>query len=102
MNKLYYSLIFLAILTIIFLSKSIFFGENSYEKRAELIEDNTIQKMKNEELKRQNKILEFEIKNAQNSNDHIENFAREKLNLTYQDEEFIYFKEENTKNDEDE
>ncbi|RZO28720.1 MAG: hypothetical protein EVA97_01965 [SAR86 cluster bacterium] len=102
MNKLYYSLIFLAILTIIFLSKSIFFGENSYAKRAELIEDNTIQEMKNEELKRQNKILEFEIKNAQNSNDHIENFAREKLNLTYQDEEFIYFKEENTKNDEDE
>tara|TARA_X000000368_G_scaffold77070_1_gene57423 strand:- start:9857 stop:10165 length:309 start_codon:yes stop_codon:yes gene_type:complete len=102
MNKLYYSLIFLAILTIVFLSKSIFFGENSYAKRAELIEDNTIQEMKNEELKRQNKILEFEIKNAQNSNDHIENFAREKLNLTYQDEEFIYFKEENTKNDEDE
>lgn len=102
MNKLYYSLIFLAILTIIFLSKSIFFGENSYAKRAELIEDNTIQKMKNEELKRQNKILEFEIKNAQNSNDHIENFAREKLNLTYQDEEFIYFKEESTKDDEDE
>ena len=67
-----------------------------------VIEDNTIQEMKNEELKRQNKILEFEIKNAQNSNDHIENFAREKLNLTYQDEEFIYFKEENTKNDEDE
>ena len=85
MNKLYYSLIFLAILTIIFLSKSIFFGENSYAKRAELIEDNTIQEMKNEELKRQNKILEFEIKNAQNSNDHIENFAREKLNLTYQE-----------------
>ena len=102
MNKLYYSLIFLAILTIIFLSKSIFFGENSYAKRAELIEDNTIQEMKNEELKRQNKILEFEIKNAQNSNDHIENFAREKLNLTYQDEEFIYFKEESTKDDADE
>ena len=102
MNKLYYSLIFLAILTIIFLSKSIFFGENSYAKRAELIEDNTIQEMKNEELKRQNKILEFEIKNAQNSNDHIENFAREKLNLTYKDEEFIYFKEESTKDDEDE
>ena len=102
MNRLYYSLIFLAILTIIFLSKSIFFGENSYAKRAELIEDNTIQEMKNEELKRQNKILEFEIKNAQNSNDHIENFAREKLNLTYQDEEFIYFKEESSKEDEDE
>ena len=102
MNKLYYSLTLLAILIIIALSKSIFFGENSYSKRAELIEDNANQEMKNEEIKRQNKILEFEIKNAQNSNDHIENFAREKLNLTYQDEEFIYFKEESTKDDEDE
>ena len=100
MNKLYYSLIFLAILTIIFLSKSIFFGENSYAKRAELIEDNTIQEMKNEELKRQNKILEFEIKNAQNSNDHVENFAREKMNLTYPDEEFISFKNEDIQDNE--
>ena len=102
MNKLYYSLTLLAILIIIALSKSIFFGENSYSKRAELIEDNANQEMKNEEIKRQNKILEFEIKSAQNSNDHIENFAREKLNLTYQDEEFIYFKEESSKEDEDE
>lgn len=84
------------------LSKGIFFGENSYSKRAELIEDNKIQEIQNQELKRQNKILEFEIKNAQNSNDHVENFAREKLNLTYKEEEFISFKEENKKDDDDE
>lgn len=94
MNKLYYLLIAALILIIIMLSKGIFFGENSYSKRAELIEDNKIQEIQNQELKRQNKILEFEIKNAQNSNDHVENFAREKLNLTYPDEEFISFKEE--------
>ena len=84
------------------LSKDIFFGENSYSKRAQLVEDNKIQEIKNQELKRQNEILEFEIKNAQNSNDHVENFAREKLNLTYKEEEFISFKEENKKDKEDE
>ena len=83
------------------LSKDIFFGENSYSKRAQLVEDNKIQEIKNQELKRQNEILEFEIKNAQNSNDHVENFAREKLNLTYKEEEFISFKEENKKDDDD-
>ena len=102
MNKLYYLLIAALILIIIMLSKGIFFGENSYSKRAELIEDNKTQEIQNQELKRQNKILEFEIKNAQNSNDHVENFAREKLNLTYKEEEFISFKEENKKEDDDE
>ena len=102
MNKLYYLLIAFLILIIIMLSKGIFFGENSYSKRAELIEDNKTQEIQNQELKRQNKILEFEIKNAQNSNDHVENFAREKLNLTYKEEEFISFKEENKKDDDDE
>ena len=53
-------------------------------------------------LRKHNEILEFEIKNAQNSNDHVENFAREKLNLTYKEEEFISFKEENKKDDDDE
>ena len=102
MNRLYYLLLAVLSLIVIFLSKGIFFGENSYNKRAELIEDSKIQQNKNEELKRQNEILEYEIKNAQNSNDHVENFAREKLNLTYQDEEFISFKEENKKDDADE
>ena len=102
MNRLYYLLLAVLSFIIIFLSKSIFFGENTYNKRAELIEDSKIQQIKNEELKRQNEILEFEIKNAQNSNDHIENFAREKLNLTYEEEEFISFKEENNKDVKDE
>ena len=76
------------------LHERIFFGENNYSKRNELVKENGIQKENNDSLRKQNEILEFEIKNAQNSNDHVENFAREKLNLTYPDEEFISFKEE--------
>ena len=78
------------------LLNSIFFGENNYSKRNLLLEDNAAQELKNADIKKENEILEFEIINAKNSNDHIENFAREKLNLTYPEEEFISFEEENS------
>ena len=94
MNKLSYLLYLLLILIIILLLNSIFFGDNNYSNRNSLVIDNTTQKLKNEAIKKENEILEFEIKNAQNSNDHVENFAREKLNLTYPEEEFISFEEE--------
>ena len=100
MNKLYYLTFIFFILIIIFLLNSIFFGENSYSKRNELIEENWIQKAKNADIKKHNTVLEFEINNAQNSNDHVENFAREKLNLTYSEEEFISFKNEDTQDNE--
>ena len=94
MKRLYSALLIFLALIIFLLLNSIFFGENSYSKRNELVKENGIQKENNDSLRKQNEILEFEIKNAQNSNDHVENFAREKLNLTYPDEEFISFKEE--------
>ena len=94
MNKLNYLLYLLLVLIVILLLKSIFFGENNYSNRNSLVIENTAQKLKNETIKKENEILEFEIKNAQNSNDHVENFAREKLNLTYPEEEFISFEEE--------
>ena len=96
MNKIYYFVIFLLVGLIILLSNSIFFGENNYSKRNLLLEDNAAQELKNADIKKENEILEFEIINAQNSNDHIENFAREKLNLTYPEEEFISFEEQNS------
>ena len=102
MNKLNYLLIAFLILIVVSLSISIFFGENNYSKRNEMIQDNKTQFNKNEELKKQNEILEFEIENAQNSNANVENFARENLNLTYEEEEFISFKEQNKKDDKDE
>ena len=94
MNKHYFLLIFFLILIVSFLFRSIFFGDNNYSTRNELIEENNNLQNKNKDLKKQNEILEFEINNAQSSNDHIENFAREKLNLTYPSEEFITFKEQ--------
>ena len=94
MKGLYYVFLIFLALIIFLLLNSIFFGENNYSKRNELVKENGIQKENNDSLRKQNEILEFEIKNAQNSNDHVENFAREKLNLTYPDEEFISFKEE--------
>ena len=94
MNKLNYLFYLLLVLIIILLLNSIFFGENNYSNRNSLVIENTAQKLKNESIKKENEILEFEIKNAQNSNDHVENFAREKLNLTYPEEEFISFEEE--------
>ena len=100
MNKLYYLIFIFFIFIIIHLLNSIFFSENSYSKRNELIEENSIQNAKNADIKKQNTILEFEINNAQNSNDHVENFAREKLNLTYPDEEFISFKNEDIQDNE--
>tara|TARA_B100000886_G_scaffold54857_1_gene33639 strand:- start:352 stop:654 length:303 start_codon:yes stop_codon:yes gene_type:complete len=100
MNKLYYLIFIFFIFIIIYLLNSIFFSENSYSSRDELVEENLIQKAKNDDIKKQNVVLEFEINNAQNSNDHVENFAREKLNLTYPDEEFISFKNEDIQDNE--
>ena len=94
MNKLYYSLLAALLLITFFLLKSIFFGENNYSKRNSLVEESNEHIRTNDNLKKENEILEFEIKNAQDSNDHVENFARENLNLTYPEEEFISFKEE--------
>ena len=85
---------------IILLSDSIFFGENNYSKQNHLVKENDSQLQKNDALKKKNEILEFEIQNAQDSNDHIENFAREKLNLTYPEEEFITFNENESEEDE--
>ena len=94
MNKLYYLLLAALLLITFFLLKSIFFGENNYSKRNSLVEESNEHIRTNNNLKKENEILEFEIKNAQDSNDHVENFARENLNLTYPEEEFISFKEE--------
>ena len=100
MNRIFYILSALLVLIIFALLNSIFFGNNSYHQRSILVEQTNRQIIKNDDLKKQNEILEFEIENAQISNEHIENFAREKLNLTYPDEEFISF--ENKKNIKDE
>ncbi|NCW59031.1 MAG: septum formation initiator family protein [Proteobacteria bacterium] len=100
MNRLFYFLASVLFLLIILLLNSIFFGTNSYGKKSQIINENNLQQEQNDELKKQNDALEFEIQNAQKSKEHVENFAREKLNLVYPDEEFITFKEEDKPEDE--
>ena len=94
MNRLFYLLAAFLILLIIVLLNSIFFGTNNYQQKSLLVEATNLQIIKNNDLKNQNDILEFEIENAQKSNEHVENFAREKLNLSYPGEEFISFENE--------
>jgi cell division protein FtsB len=92
----------IALLSILLLTLlySLLFGSNSYQEKALLIEQNNAQSIKNDQLKKENDILAFEIQNAQNSDEHIENLAREKLGLSYPDEEFITIKNlENIKDD---
>ena len=96
MIRFNYLFFLLLVLIIILLLNSIFLGENNYSKRNLLLEDNTAQEIKNADIKKENEILEFEIINAQNSNDHVENFARENLNLSYPEEEFITFEKDET------
>ena len=94
MNKLYYSISAILIFIILLLLRSIFFGENNYSNRNILLEETNELIKINNNLRKENEILEFEIKNAQDSTDHVENFARENLNLIFPEEEFISFKEE--------
>ena len=100
MNKLYILIIVFLTFIAAILFRSIFFGEKSYEIKNQLKSENEAQQRKNYELKQENKILEFEINNAKDSNDHVENFARENLNLTYPDEEFIIFDDKQKTEDE--
>lgn len=90
------------LLIITLLVQSNFFGEISYYERDELKKRNSLLQTKNNQLIEQNKILEFEIQNSQDSSDHVESFAREKLNLSYPEEEFIFFKKEKIEDDEKE
>ena len=94
MNKLFYLLVSILLFLTLILLISIFSGDNSYSKKASLIKENKTQEIENNSLKNKNDILEFEIENAQKSKEHVENFARERLNLIYPNEEFISFQEE--------
>ena len=58
--------------------------------------------IKNKHLIDSNEELRFEIINAQDSEEHIENYARENLNLSMPDEKFIKFNEKDTNKENEE
>ena len=65
MNRIFYILSAFLVLIIFALLNSIFFGKNSYHQKSILVEQTNHQIIKNDDLKKQNEILEFEIENAQ-------------------------------------
>ena len=64
MNRLFYFIALALLLLIIMLLNSIFFGKYSYQKKALILKENNLQLEQNNELIKQNDILEFEIENA--------------------------------------
>jgi cell division protein FtsB len=56
---------------------------------------------RNNIIKNANEELIFEIVNAQDNEEHIENYARENLNLSMPDEEFIKFNNTDLENQND-
>ena len=102
MARGYFFIIIFLVILIALLAKGIFFGENSIFVKEDLINQNIQQKAINDQLEQKNISLEFEINNSKNKEAHTENYAREKLNLVYPDEEFISFKDEKDEKDEKE
>ena len=60
MNRLFYSLALAQLIVIIMLLNSIFFGENSYQKKTQILGENNLQQEQNNELKKQNDISEYD------------------------------------------
>ena len=67
-----------------------------------LMNENDELSIKNKHLIDSNEELRFEIINAQDSEEHIENYARENLNLSMPDEKFIKFNEKDTNEENEE
>jgi len=81
---------------IIVASYNLFFGVDSKKdflslqiENRELIERNTA-------LSNENYILESDIQARQNNDAYSEKFAREELNLIFEDEQYLSFEENNT------
>ena len=95
-----YIIIFLSIIILI-LFYNLFVSENGYKERTNLIIENQELTNRNDSIKDANEELIFEIVNAQDNEEHIENYARENLNLSMPDEEFIKFNNTDLENQND-
>lgn len=94
--------IFVFLLTIILvLSYNLFISSNGYKERGSLINQNNNLQQRNKAIRDSNEELKFEIINAQDSDEHIENYARENLNLSMPDEEFIKFNKKDVKEEDE-
>jgi|TARA_B100001059_G_C17266236_1_gene301392 cell division protein FtsB len=84
----------LFVLLLIFIALyNLFFGIDSKKNFLALQDENQELILKNKILTEENNLLENEIQSKQKNDAYAEKFAREELNLIYQDEHFLKFKE---------
>ena len=95
-----YILVFLLTIILV-LSYNLFISSNGYKERDSLINQNNNLQQRNKAIRDSNEELKFEIINAQDSDEHIENYARENLNLSMPDEEFIKFNKKDVKEEDE-
>ena len=86
LNLLVFSLIIVA-------SYNLFFSIDSKRNFLVLQNENQELQLKNKILTRENNLLETGIQSKQKNDAHAEKFAREELNLIFEDEDFLRFKE---------
>ena len=96
------SLFILLSIIILILSYNLLISSSGYKERENLMNENDELSIKNKHLIDSNEEIRFEIINAQDSEEHIENYARENLNLSMPDEKFIKFNEQDTKKENEE
>ena len=86
LNLLVFSLIIVA-------SYNLFLSIDSKRNFLALQNENQELQLKNKILAKENIFLETGIQSKQKNDAHAEKFAREELNLSYQDEQFLKFEE---------
>ena len=86
LNLILFLLIFIAIY-------NLFFGIDNKRNFSALQHENQELIMKNQIIADENDQLELEIQSKQKNDAHAEKFAREELNLIFEDEDFLRFKE---------
>ncbi len=87
----------LILLLLIFIAiYDIFFGIDSKRKFSALQHENQELLMENKIIGEENNQLELEIQSKQKNDAYAEKFAREELNLIFEDEDFLRFKETNS------
>ncbi len=75
---------------------NLFFGTDNKRNFLNLQLENHQLLESNQVLSEENNLLEVGIQSRQKNDAHAEKFAREELNLIYEDEQYISFKESNS------
>jgi cell division protein FtsB len=83
-------------LLIIIALYNFFFGIDSKKSFSTLQLENQKLLERNQVLSQENNLLETGIQSRQKNDAHAEKFAREELNLIYEDEQYLSFEEINT------